>query len=112
MNNKSPVVGTPIADQTNLAVGTPWEFSFPENTFTDADSDPLTYTASGVPSWMSFNGAERKFTGTPVSGSQGSSVITVTARDTSGNTGIESFIVQGQFSLKFHRNFLTFSDLQ
>ena len=42
--NQVPTVGTAIPDQT-ATVDTAFEYSFPAGTFSDADSDSLTYTA-------------------------------------------------------------------
>lgn len=68
--NDAPVVDNPIADQVTY-VGDEWNFTFPDNVFSDVDEgDILTYSASltggaDLPVWLVFNPAERNFTGTP-----------------------------------------------
>jgi hypothetical protein len=37
----------------------------PDNTMTDPDGDAITYSASNLPSWLSFDSATRKYSGTP-----------------------------------------------
>jgi VCBS repeat-containing protein len=71
--NDAPLLATPIADQSANA-GAPFSFTFAANTFTDIDQgDVLSYRASladgsPLPSWLSFDGATRTFTGTPPGG--------------------------------------------
>ncbi|MCK7519847.1 MAG: putative Ig domain-containing protein [Ignavibacteriales bacterium] len=44
----------------------PFCFQFAANTFADVDvGDTLTYSATGVPSWLTFNAGTRTFSGTP-----------------------------------------------
>jgi LPXTG-site transpeptidase (sortase) family protein len=66
--NESPQVNQIIADKSVVA-GDPLSFDFPANTFTDPDSDSLTYSAllnSGdpLPSWLNFDPSNRQFSGT------------------------------------------------
>ena len=67
--NNAPTVATEIPDQT-ATTGTAFNYAFPDTTFTDADGDTLTYTATladdtALPSWLSFSAATRTFSGTP-----------------------------------------------
>ncbi len=70
--NDAPTVGTTIPDQA-ATVDTAFEYVFPSTSFSDADSDSLTYEAkqtdgttdSALPSWLTFTAAERKLAGTP-----------------------------------------------
>src|SRR5262249_57786008 len=39
------------------------DFSFPAATFTDGNSEPLTYTVSGAPAWLNLDSAARRFSG-------------------------------------------------
>ncbi|MCT7956022.1 DUF4347 domain-containing protein [Laspinema palackyanum] len=83
--NRAPVGEMPIAPGTATATQ-PFSFQFPANTFTDADGDPLTYSAtldnnSPLPSWLSFNPTTRTFSGTPTANHLGSFNIKVTASD-------------------------------
>ena len=94
--NAAPVINTAIADQTANA-GQSYSFTLPANTFSDADGNSLTYSAtlangSALPSWLSFNAANGTFTGTP--SQAGIFSISVTAND--GNGGI----VSDSFDLK------------
>jgi RHS repeat-associated protein len=50
-------------------------------TATDADSDSLTYSATGLPGGLSIDGTTGVISGTPASGSGGSHSVTVTASD-------------------------------
>ncbi len=77
----APTVSNPIDDQT-ANFGTPFEFTIPSNTFADADgASTLTFTASGLPSWLTFTAATKTFTGTPLATDAGTSNITVTVSD-------------------------------
>ena len=60
----APYVANPIPDQS-ATVGQAWAYAFPANTFSDPEGQALTYTAGGMPPWMSFNATTRKFSGTP-----------------------------------------------
>ena len=83
--NNAPTVATEIPDQTATA-GTALSYAFPANTFNDADSDTLTYTAtksddSELPSWLSFAPAMRTFSGTPTAADARTVSVKVTASD-------------------------------
>ena len=87
VENRAPTVANPIPDQTDAAVGTAFSYTFPENTFNDAEDDPLSYTASEQPdvAWLTFTAATRTFSGTPAANTAGTITVTVTAAD--GNSG-------------------------
>ena len=83
--NDAPVVSTPLVDQgaTEDAV---FSYQFASNSFTDADGDTLTYSAtlsngSPLPSWLSFNASTRTFSGTPDNGDVGTITVRVTTSD-------------------------------
>ncbi len=83
--NTAPTVATAILDQTATA-GTAFSYAFPPATFTDADGDTLTYTAtkpddSALPSWLSFAALTRTFSGTPQAADVGTVSVKVTASD-------------------------------
>ncbi len=83
--NRAPTVANPILDQT-ATVGTALDYAFPANTFNDADSDTLTYTATksddtALPSWLSFAPTTRTFSGTPAAADVGRVSVKVTASD-------------------------------
>ena len=85
--NTPPTVATAIPDQS-ATVGTAFSYAFPATTFTDAESDPLTYTATKadgtpLPAWLSFNESTRAFSGTPPAA--GTVSVKVTASDGAGS---------------------------
>ena len=90
-------VANPIADRT-ATVGTALNFTFPTNTFNDANDDTLTYTAtksdnsaSALPSWLSFDEVTRTFSGTPATADVGTVSVTVTASDGNGGSVSDTF---------------------
>jgi large repetitive protein len=85
--NSAPVAPT-IPNQTATA-GTAWSYTVPA--FTDPNGDVLTYSASGLPAWMSFNATTRVLSGT--AGPVGSWTINITATDPSGVQANRSFTV-------------------
>ena len=87
-DNDAPTVATPIPDQS-ATVGAAFIYAFPADTFNDADSDDLTYTATlgddtALPTWLDFAADTRIFSGTPTTA--GTLVVKVTASD--GNGGV------------------------
>jgi hypothetical protein len=96
--NSAPVLDNPIADQT-IDEDTPYSFTFAADTFSDVDTesgDTLSYTAmlddgSALPSWLTFDMANRKFSGTPTNADVGKYNITVIAEDTLNMTAMDSF---------------------
>ena len=66
--NAPPRVANRIPDQ-GLVAGESFSYTFPEDTFHDADSDSLSYSASrsfaAWPEWLEFDGRARTFSGTP-----------------------------------------------
>jgi hypothetical protein len=79
VTNLKPVVANPIVDPAAIAYGATFNFQFPANTFSDPDSDPLTYSASGMPPGITFTPLTRTFSGTPTQA--GIFVVTVNATD-------------------------------
>ena len=93
--NTAPTVANAISNQT-ATVGTVFNYAFPANTFNDADSDTLTYTAtqsnnSALPAWLSFAAATRTFSGTPQVADVGTVSVTVTASDGNGGSVSDTF---------------------
>ena len=74
VTNQAPVItGTAV---TTATVGSSYSFT---PGATDADGDALTYSASGVPAWATFNTTTYTLSGTPASaGSYGPITISVT----------------------------------
>ena len=89
--SEAPTVANPIADQT-APLGEAFTFDIPLNTFADPDNDPLTLTATGVPSWLTFTPATRRFSGTPTATDPTPSTITVTATDGTSSVN-DTFII-------------------
>ncbi len=95
-SNHAPLVANPLLDQ-NASETALFTYTFAANSFTDADSDTLTYSATlndgaALPSWLTFNAATRTFSGTPDANAAGSYSIKVTAND--GHGGLISDIFQ------------------
>jgi len=81
--NNAPIVANPIQNQTGY-IGASFSYIFPSNTFSDVDGHLLSYTselASGaaLPGWLTFDGAQRQFSGTPTA--VGAVSVKVTADD-------------------------------
>lgn len=70
-------------------VGQSWTFELLSDTFT-SDED-LTYNASGLPSWASFDSAALSFSGQPSSDDKTTSRVTVTASSSSGSSTSDGF---------------------
>ena len=94
--NEAPTLDSQTANQSATA-GTPFLLTLPAGTFQDADSgDHLTLAAtlsdgSALPSWLSFNAATAKFSGTPGAGDADSFHVKVTATDSGGLSAFETF---------------------
>ena len=81
--NRAPTLANALVDQS-AAQGASFSYTVPSGAFTDPDGDTLSYSAtladgSALPSWLSFNAATRKFSGTP--NDLGSISVKVTATD-------------------------------
>ena len=90
VSDEAPSVANAIADQS-VAEDKAWSFKVPLNTFEDADSPSLTYSATrengaDLPSWLSFDAATRTFSGTPPKDFNGQISLKVTASDGSLTT--------------------------
>jgi glucose/arabinose dehydrogenase len=93
--NGIPIVSNPITDQV-ATTGSAYAFTFAAGTFTDPDSDPLTYSAKllngdPLPSWLTFTPSTRTFSGTPAPADAGSLSIDVTASDGKGGLVADNF---------------------
>ena len=93
--NNPPVVNLEIPDQvTNEKEA--FNYSFPENSFTDPNSDLLTYSASqsddgSLPEWLTFTSSTRTFSGTPNPEDIGALQLKVIATDPGGLTAEDNF---------------------
>ena len=96
--NSSPTVGSRIPDQAAV-VGQSFSYTFPSNSFSDADGDDLTYTATkpndtALPEWLTFTNSSstpRHFSGTPQSTDTGTLSVKVTASDGNGGSVSDTF---------------------
>ena len=93
--NVAPVVAIPLLDQ-NATESAPFSYTVSNGSFTDANQDVLTYTAtladgSALPAWLSFNATNLTFTGTPISTASGNYNVLVKASDPSGASVSDSF---------------------
>ena len=88
--NEAPVINTPIPLQTvdNTSV---FNYTIPNNVFSDPEGDALTYSASGLPSWLTFSPTTKTFTGT--ANTLGTNTIGVSVNDGYGHTTSTNFDV-------------------
>lgn len=94
-SNVAPVVAIPLLDQ-NATESSPFNYTVTHDSFTDANQDVLTYTAtladgSALPAWLSFNATSLVFSGTPISTASGNYNVLVKATDPSGASVSDSF---------------------
>jgi Ca2+-binding RTX toxin-like protein len=83
--NDAPVVNKAIATQTAFS-NTAFNFSFANDIFKDLEDNSLTYSAtladgSALPTWLTFNAIERRFSGTPTVTDATNLTIKITATD-------------------------------
>jgi len=90
-SNKTPYAAKTLSAQS-ATVGKLYTWTLPDSTFLDDDAaDTLTYQASGMPSWLSFDANTKTFQGTPVTYTKTRSTITVTVTDHFQATASTSF---------------------
>jgi VCBS repeat-containing protein len=88
--NQAPAVAT-LGNQT-ATEDTAVSFTLADAKFTDGNSDTMTVTVSGEPTWLTFDANTKTFSGTPTTDSDaGTSTITVTATDASTASGTATF---------------------
>lgn len=82
-------------------------FSLLPSTF-NTTAGSITYTTSGMPSWLSFNSASVAFFGTPSSSDEGQEDITLTARDNDGTTDTSFTLIVTEYTQpQVHQGFVT-----
>jgi hypothetical protein len=81
--NSAPVISS--ADTDTASVGTLFNYTL---TATDADGDTLTYQASLLPAWLTFDAASAELSGTPPAGSAGDYQITLAVSDGMDSTSM------------------------
>ena len=87
--NRAPTIsGSPTATVTE---GSAYSF---QPSASDADGDPLTFSATGVPSWATFNTSTGKLSGTPAKGTAGTySGIVITVSDGKLSASLPAFSI-------------------
>jgi hypothetical protein len=89
IHNLAPIVVNEIPDQS-VAIGA-YSYTFATNTFSDGNSDTLTYSASGLPTWMAFDSSTRTLSGTSTDNWEYN--ITITASDGYGGSASDIFLL-------------------
>ncbi|MBN3195460.1 beta-propeller fold lactonase family protein [Pectobacterium versatile] len=78
--NSAPVYNDNVGlNLGQLQAGTEYRYTLPENLFTDADSDSLTWHVSGLPDGVEFDATTRTLSGTPTT--FGEFTVVLTASD-------------------------------
>ena len=90
------IVNLPLQDQLapTARIGQPFSWAFSDRSFVADSGVTLSYTASGLPPWLSFNPETRTFSGTPSTNDEGLPRINVTAhQDSSSATASSHFSI-------------------
>jgi YD repeat-containing protein len=87
----APVLTAALATQT-IQPGNAVNYTVPATSFSDPLGMGLTYSATGLPSWLSFNAATHTLTGTPPV-TPASYAVTITAMDVLGRTASSTVTV-------------------
>ena len=91
--NDAPRLVAALGDQS-LTVGTAYSRVLPAGTFGDVDTgDTLTWSASGLPGWLSFDATTRTLHGTPQEADVGTADVTISVTDLSDATAQDSFVL-------------------
>ncbi|MGB7933988.1 MAG: putative Ig domain-containing protein [Gammaproteobacteria bacterium] len=90
VTNSAPVIGgTP---GTSVVAGSAYSF---QPTATDADTDPLSFSISGKPSWASFSSTTGRLSGTPATSGTYSNIV-IRVSDGTDSASLPAFIIQVQ----------------
>lgn len=85
VNDAPRVIGT-LLDQT-ATIGTLFKMLISDgDLFSDPEGEALSLHFSGLPSWLTFDSANRVLSGIPSVGSQGVSILTLSGEDSDGKT--------------------------
>jgi len=90
--NDAPALVRLVPDQAAQEDAS-FSYTIDPATFTDVDGDVLSYTVSSLPAWLTFNAATRTFSGTPLNEHVGNAAVLITARDGSGATASDVFVI-------------------
>ncbi len=85
LDNEAPIITSTPNDRA--ITGSLFSYQL---TATDADGDLLTYSASSLPSWLTFSAASGELSGTPAAANEGQSTITLMVSD-SHTTVVQTF---------------------
>ena len=85
-------VNLPLQDQLapTARINQPYSWTFSDHSFSIDSGAALSYTASGLPSWLHFNSETRTFSGTPSANDEGLPRINVTAHQGSSSAAVSS----------------------
>ena len=91
--NQAPVLVHMPADQS-VEDGVPFSYVLSANMFSDADAgDSGALSVEGMPSWLSFNGETRTFSGTPALANVGPLALTVVFTDRGAQSASAGFVL-------------------
>ncbi|WP_017462622.1 putative Ig domain-containing protein [Dyella ginsengisoli] len=91
-----PVYQGGLTAQTALSTRA-FSYAIPPSAFYENDQTTLTYVASGMPGWMSFNATTHVFSGTPPTSDIGNNYfISVTATNPQGQSAAGGFSINTQ----------------
>ncbi|THF67244.1 hypothetical protein E6C76_02370 [Pseudothauera nasutitermitis] len=93
-DNHAPVAGEDGYALTEATVGESYSIVLPEDLFSDADGDTLTWSVEGLPAGLSFDPATRTISGTPTAA--GEIELTITVTDPSGASAERSLSLSVQ----------------
>lgn len=88
--NHAPEVNETLAEQT-VIVNQTYNFTLPENLFTDPDGDTLTYSINNLPAWLKFDPQTNTLSGIATIDQIGKLQLTITATDKQGLTATQNF---------------------
>jgi nucleoid-associated protein YgaU len=88
--NQAPILNAAIGTRYGERNGL-FAFTVPANTFTDPNGNTLNYSATGLPSWLSFDSLTRTFYGVPTTLKSYS--VTLVATDPSGASASHAFTI-------------------
>ncbi|KAJ9112669.1 hypothetical protein QFC22_006171 [Naganishia vaughanmartiniae] len=106
----APTLVLPVADQLPVIarVNKDYEFKLLYNTFTTTSTTSnMTYAATGLPTWLSFDNTTLSFSGIPKAKDVGSLDVTLSATDTSSTSTTFSILVTNDPSPAIHQGFDT-----
>lgn len=104
-SNTPPVLNIPVGDKF-FEFDKPFSFSFPSDTFVDADGDELEYLCKGLPKGVSFKVEEMVVSGTIFS----SITLNKKEREAAGDSAVEADPTESEMTPKHYEITLQASD--